>query len=212
MVLASNKSIVCPVLIGREKDLAALQTCLEQTKRGEGLVALIGGEAGVGKSRLVEETKTYAADQGFVLMQGNCFQEDRTFPYAPFLGLLRTYFSGTAPLMRKNDLTPFAQELSQFLPDVTPLIPERPPLILAPSVDPQQEQRHLFALLLHFFTEQATRQPLLCILEDLHWSDETSLELLVYLTRNCRHLPLLFVLTYRSDEVSPELRHCLAEF
>ena len=66
--------------------------------------------------------------------------------------------------------------------------------------------------MLHFFTEQATRQPLLFILEDLHWSDETSLELLVYLARNCTHLPILFVLTYRSDEVSPELRHSLAEF
>ncbi len=90
--------------------------------------------------------------------------------------------------------------------------PEHPPLALPSSLDPQQEQRRLFALLLHFFTEQATRQPLLFILEDLHWSDETSLELLLYLARNCTHLPILFVLTYRSDEVSPELRHCLAEF
>ena len=48
-------------------------------------------------------------------------------------------------------------------------------------------------------------------MEDLHWCDETSLELLLYLARNCTHLPLLFVLTYRSDEVSPELRHSLAE-
>ncbi len=66
--------------------------------------------------------------------------------------------------------------------------------------------------MLHFFTEQATRQPLLFIIEDLHWSDETSLELLLYLARCCRDLPVLFVLTYRSDEVSPELRHSLVEF
>ena len=51
------------------------------------------------------------------------------------------------------------------------------------SLDPQQEQRRLFALLLQFFTERATHQPLLFILEDLHWSDETSLELLLYLVR-----------------------------
>ena len=212
MALLPNKQIVCPILIGREADLAALQELVEQAKRGEGQVALIGGEAGIGKSRLVAETKTYAAGQGFVLLQGNCFQADSALPYAPFLDLLRSCFSGSSPLTRHDDLTPSAQELSGLLPDATPLIPERPPLLLSSSLDPQQEQRRLFALLLQFFTEQATRQPLLFILEDLHWSDETSLELLVYLARSCTHLPILFVLTYRSDEVSPELRHALAEF
>ena len=185
MALLPNKQIVCPVLIGREADLAALQALVEQAKRGEGQVALIGGEAGIGKSRLVAETKTYAAGQGFVLLQGNCFQADSALPYAPFLDLLRSCFSGSSPLTRHDDLTPFAQELSQFLPDVTPLIPERPPLLLPSSLDPQQEKRRLFALLLHFFTQQATRQPLLFIVEDLHWSDETSLELLLYLARGC---------------------------
>jgi DNA-binding CsgD family transcriptional regulator/tetratricopeptide (TPR) repeat protein len=212
MALLPNKQIVCPVLIGREADLAALQALVEQAKRGEGQVALIGGEAGIGKSRLVEETKTYAAGQGFVLLQGNCFQADSALPYAPFLDVLRSNISGSSPLTRHDDLTPFAQELSQLLPDVTTPIPERPPLLLPSSLDPQQEQRRLFALLLQFFTEQATRQPLLFIIEDLHWSDETSLELLLYLARGCIHLPILFVLTYRNDEVSPELRHCLAEF
>jgi DNA-binding CsgD family transcriptional regulator/tetratricopeptide (TPR) repeat protein len=64
--------------------------------------------------------------------------------------------------------------------------------------------------MLRFLSEQARQQPLLCIVEDLHWSDEPSLELLVYLARKCTHLPIVFVLAYRSDEVSPELRHGLA--
>jgi DNA-binding CsgD family transcriptional regulator/Tfp pilus assembly protein PilF len=199
-------------LIGRTAELTALQVLVDQAKRGEGQVALISGEAGIGKSRLVAEVKTSAASQGFMLLQGNCFQADRAFPYAPILDLLRSYFSGSSPLTRHHGLLPFAQELSQFLPDVTPLIPERPPLVVPSSLDPQQEQRRLFALLLQFFTEQASRQPLLFIVEDLHWSDESSLELLLYLARSCSHLPILFVLTYRSDEVSPELRHYLAEF
>jgi len=212
MTTPFDASVVCPVLIGRTAELAAFHMLLEQAKSGSGHIALLSGEAGVGKSRLVAEVFTSAEREGFLLLQGNCFQADRAFPYAPFLDLLRAYFSDSSPLTRHRDLLPFAQELSQFLPDVTPLLPERPPLLLSSSLDPQQEQRRLFALLLHFFTEQATRQPLLFILEDFHWSDETSLELLVYLARNCTHLPILFVLTYRSDEVSPELRHCLAAF
>lgn len=211
MALGRNKPIVCPVLIGRAADLTALYVLVDQAKRGEGQVALISGEAGIGKSRLVAEAKAYAVSQGFFSLQGNCFQTDSAFPYAPFLDLLRSYFSSSSLVTGHHDLAPFAQELSQFLPDVTPLIPESTPLVVPSAPDPQQEKRRLFALLLHFFTRQTTHQPLLFIVEDLHWSDDTSLELLLYLARGCRHLPILFVLTYRSDEVSPELRHCLAE-
>jgi len=65
--------VVCPVLIGREADLAALRSLTDRAKNGEGQVALLSGEAGVGKSRLVTEIKVYAAAQGFLLLQGNCF-------------------------------------------------------------------------------------------------------------------------------------------
>jgi predicted ATPase/DNA-binding CsgD family transcriptional regulator len=212
MALSSHKPIVCPILIGRAADLTALYVLVDQAKRGEGQVALISGEAGIGKSRLIAEVKTHAASQGFLLLQGNCFQTDSAFPYAPFLDLLRSYFSSSSLVTGHHDLAPFVQELSEFLPDVTSLIPESTPHIVSPSPDPQQEKRRLFALLLHFVTELAARQQLLFILEDLHWSDDTSLELLLYLARGCTHLPILFVLTHRSDEVSPELRHYLAEF
>ncbi len=212
MELARNKPIVCPVLIGRVADLTALHVLVDQAKRGEGRVALISGEAGIGKSRLVAETKMYALSQDFLPLQGDCFQTDSAFPYAPWLDLLRSYFSGSTLVTAQKDLPPFAQELSQFLPDMTPLILENTPLMAPPRLDPQQEKRRLFALLLHFVAELAARQQLLFIIEDLHWSDESSLELLLYLARNCTHLPILFVLTYRSDDVSPELRHYLAEF
>ncbi len=198
-------------MIGRTAELAAFHWLIEQVKSGRGQVALLSGEAGVGKSRLVAEVKTHAEREGFLPLQGNCFQADRAFPYAPFLDLLHSYFFGVSPLTKHRDLLPFAQKLSQVLPDVMPLLPEHPPLVVSSSLDPQQAQRRLFALVLQFFTERARHQPLLCILEDLHWSDEASLELLVYLARSSTRLPILFVLTYRSDEESAELRHCLAE-
>ena len=79
------------------------------------------------------------------------------------------------------------------------------------SSDPEQEKRRLFTALAHFFTSQATRQPVLLIIEDIHWSDDTSLEFLHYLARHCPAYPLLVLLTYRSDEVRPSLRHFLAQ-
>ena len=211
MALSRNTPIVCPVLVGRAADLTALHALIDQAKRGEGQVALISGEAGIGKSRLVAEAKTHAEREGFLLLQGNCFQADHAFPYAPFLDLLSSCFSGSSPLTSQDDLRPFAHEFSRFLPDVRPLMSE-PPLLTGPSsLDPHQEKRRLFSLWRDFFTRACARQPLLVAVEDLHWSDDTSLELLVYLARACIHLPMLFMLTYRSDEVSPELRHCLAE-
>ncbi len=80
----------CPELIGRTEHLATLRLLVEQAKQGEGHVALIGGEAGIGKSRLVAEIRTYAGEQGFLLLQGNCFPTDLTYPYAPVLDLLRS--------------------------------------------------------------------------------------------------------------------------
>src|SRR6516225_3553189 len=110
-----NASVVCPMVIGRTAELAAFHLLLEQAKSGSGHVALLGGEAGVGKSRLVAEVKTSAERGGFRLVQGNCFQADRAFPYAPFLDLLRSFFSSSSTLPSHRDLLPFAQELSQYL-------------------------------------------------------------------------------------------------
>src|ERR1700719_503000 len=82
--------ITCPVLIGRANHLATLRQLVENARRGEARLALISGEAGIGKSRLVTEAKAYAAAQGFLLLQGHCFPTDLTYPYAPLLDLLRS--------------------------------------------------------------------------------------------------------------------------
>lgn len=120
MAVSFNKPVVCPVLIDRVNELAALYGLIGQARSGKGQVALLSGEAGVGKSRLVAETKAYAAARDFLLLQGNCFQTDLSYPYAPLLDLLRssaTRFSATI----SSDLAPFARELHQLLPDLVPL-------------------------------------------------------------------------------------------
>ena len=90
MVAPFHQPVVCPVLIDRVDELAALYTLIDQVKSGRGQVVLLSGEAGIGKSRLVVETKAYAATQDFLLLQGNCFQTDVSYPYAPLLDLLRS--------------------------------------------------------------------------------------------------------------------------
>ena len=199
--------VICPVLIGRTSELAALHLCVEQVERGKGQVALLSGEAGIGKSRLVAETKIYATAQGFLLLQGQCFPTDRTCPYAPLLDLLRLHLAASPPEQAVEEIGPLASTLSPLLPDLLPQLSDLPS---PPSPGPEQEKRRLFATLAQFFLRQASKQPVLLIVEDLHWSDQISLEFLHYLARRCTASPLLILLTYRSDELQPDLSHFLA--
>ncbi|HEY6408508.1 MAG TPA: AAA family ATPase [Ktedonobacteraceae bacterium] len=200
--------ISCPVLIGCETDLATLHLLIDQAKGGRGHVALISGEAGIGKSRLVAEAKTHAATHNFLLLQGDCFPTDFSCPYAPLLDLLRSSSASHLSTAIASDLAPFVRELHHLLPDVVSVPPDLAPLS---TPDPEQQKRRLFTALAQFFTGQATKQPVLLVIEDIHWSDDTSLEFLHYLARRCAASPLLVLLTYRSDEVQPGLSHFLAQ-
>jgi predicted ATPase len=124
MKASLNKPVVCPVLIGRTPDLALLQLCIEQVKSGKGQVALLCGEAGIGKSRLVTEIKIEALAQGFQVLQGNCFPTDRSFPYTPLLDLLRSFFLTSSTAQVEALVGPFARELAPLLPDVVHQFPD----------------------------------------------------------------------------------------
>ena len=85
--------IMCPVLIGRVQELTTLRLLVDRVHSGESQVALVSGEAGIGKSRLVAEAKASAAARGFLLLEGQCFQTDSASPYAPLLDHFRAYFA-----------------------------------------------------------------------------------------------------------------------
>src|SRR5579859_6688856 len=211
IVGASSAPVLCPVFIGRMPERDALSRLMDRTRSGQGQVALVCGEPGIGKSRLVAEAKAYAAAQGFLLLlEGQCFQTDSAFPYAPLLDLFRAYFARFAPTALTDPTRSFVSTLSRLLPDLALLFPDLATLPTPPSVDPEEEKRRLFATLTHFLTEQAAQCPVLLIVEDIHWCDDLSLDLLLHLVRRCRQAPLLLLVTYRSDELHPRLRRWLA--
>jgi tetratricopeptide (TPR) repeat protein len=207
MSVQLQRPIICPEFIGRSTDLAILYTLIDEAKNENEQVLLVSGEAGIGKSRLVMEAKTYAM-QSMCVLQGNCFESDQSYPYAPVLDLLRTFFNTHA-------LKDFLQSTGSVAYEFIKLFPELDNGHLEINVlsesDPQQEKRRLFAALAQFFIDQATRQPVLLIVEDLHWSDDSSLEFLLYLSRRCTNLPMLMIFTYRDDEIHANLRHWLAQ-
>lgn len=210
MTGAFNQPVICPILIGRTDEIAVFHKLIDEVISGKGQICLLGGEAGIGKSRLVAELKTAVFAQGFQFLQGQCFPTDRSCPYAPLLDVLRSVFLHTPAAQFAMSVAPFARELAPLLPEVPLLFPELASLPPLPSLDPEQEKRRLFAALAHFFLTQAAAHPLLLIVEDMHWSDDTSLEFLQYLGRHCARQPLLVLLTYRSDEIGPSLRQWLA--
>ena len=133
--------IICPVLIGRAHDLTAMRLLVEQTKSGQGQVALVCGEAGIGKSRLVAEVKTYAASHDFLLVQGSCFPTDHAIPYAPLLDLLRSFFTGRALALPPAEVKQVALAFLPLLPAIghIPADGVAPPTL--PLLDPEQEKR-----------------------------------------------------------------------
>ena len=203
---------ICPTLVGRHLDLTALHVLIDRKISGQregGQVILICGEAGIGKSRLVAEAKTYAAQRDFLLLEGYCFQTDSAFPYAPLLDLFRSYFARYAPTSLADNMHAFVSTLSRLLPDLALLFLDLATFPAPPSVGPEEEKRRLFAAMTHFLTEQATRHPVLLVVEDVHWCDDLSLDFLLHLARRCRHIPLLLLVTYRTDELHPGFRQWL---
>ena len=153
MVAPLNKPVVCPVLIGRAYDLAILHTLIDEAQNGKGQVLLISGEAGIGKSRLVREAKVYAI-QNMSILQGNCFESDQAYPYAPLLDLLRTFFAAHATEDFLQSLDATSQALIKLLPE---LDNGQPYISMMSEDDPQQEKRRLFAALAKFFIDRRMR-------------------------------------------------------
>jgi predicted ATPase len=167
--------LVCPQLIGRDLVLGAIEICLNQARGGQGQVFLVGGEAGVGKSRLVAEVCAHARSEGFMVLAGYCAEQDLSSPYAPLRELLRRGFMQQPLPAQAADLDPLTRELAQLLPGIVPLPAG---LESPPTDDPETRKHRLFGAIIHYFARLAVQQPLLLLLEDLHWSDDSTLALL----------------------------------
>jgi predicted ATPase len=208
MPIVTNQPISSPVLIGREREQAHLHALIDQVRQGHGQAILLSGEAGIGKSRLAAEGRRQASGQGFLVLQGTCFPTDRSSPYAPLLDLLASSQAQELLSLSTANPDPLVRELARLFPGLVDRASDDTSLR---GIEPEQEKRRLFVALTQFFTGFASKQPVLLLVEDLHWSDEMSLQFLHSLARSSARHPLLLVLTYRTDEIHSELRQWLAQ-
>ncbi|WP_428964350.1 helix-turn-helix transcriptional regulator [Micromonospora fluostatini] len=197
------------VLVGRQHELDALRGALSRARAGEPTTVLVGGEAGVGKTRLLEEFAGRAVADGARILVGPCLELGESgLPFAPFAAALRE-------VLRRDGADAFAgyeAEFSRLLPELGRLLPAGTPPHAGPALT-DAPRGYLFDLVAELFHRLAGAQPLVLVIEDLHWADRSTRDLIGFLVRAARTARLLLVCTYRTDELhrGHPLRPFLAE-
>jgi DNA-binding SARP family transcriptional activator len=192
-------------LVGRQVELDHLRQRREQAWAGRGQLAVILGVAGIGKTRLVEAVVEEALEQGGRVLVGRSYESSQILPFGPWVEALREGGVIEQVARQPSLAGRFRAELGRILPQLA---------MGEPDVAAGGEDRlRLFEALVHVVERLARSQPLLLVLEDLHWADELSLRLLAFVSHRVARWPVLVVLTAREEEMltTPGLRQLLLE-
>jgi DNA-binding CsgD family transcriptional regulator/tetratricopeptide (TPR) repeat protein len=183
----SNRS-VSPIFVGRQYELARLRSAFVRTVTGEPQAVLIGGEAGIGKSRLVEE---FTARLDATVAVGACIElgSGDGVPFGPFAAALRS-LDGRGLIDRESWE---GRELARILPELGEAPPRRQ--------EDEYARIRLFEAVQAALLKACADRPLVLVVEDLHWADRASRELFGYLARVSRGGSVLMIGTYRADEL-----------
>lgn len=195
--------------VGRARELATLWALLPGAEGDGGRVALLAGEPGSGKSRLVHELAQDAAADGALVLYGACDAVVRT-PYEPFVTALEQLVRDTDPDVLRADLATGGGELTRLLPDLPQRVGELPPP--APG-DPDTERHRLHTAVADLLANASGRHPMLLAIEDLHWADGPTLLLLRHLARSTGNARILVVATFRDtkSDIPDELSEALVD-
>jgi predicted ATPase len=181
-----------PTFVGRVEELKVLEAARGRAADGEPAVVLVGGEAGVGKTRLTAELTVRCSNDGTRVLAGGCVPVgDGALPYAPIVEALRTLVAEVGVEAVRELVGPSWPELTRLAPGLG-----------EPQGGPPGEtaQARLFELLLGLLGRLSEQASVLLVVEDLHWADRSTRDLLAFLARNLRRERVLLVVTYRSDE------------
>ena len=183
--------------VGRVDERAELRRQLEQAANGRGAVVMIGGEPGVGKTRLAEELMGEARQRDMLALIGHCYEMEGALPYVAYVEMLEAAARAIAPDVLRTALGDSAPEVARLMPELRRVFPDIP---ASPELPPEQERWYLFNGMRDFLARAAEGQPLLLVLDDLHWADDSSL-LLQHIAQQVHEMRVLIVGTYRDVEL-----------
>jgi class 3 adenylate cyclase/predicted ATPase len=200
-------------LVGREQEIGMLFERWEQVLEGRGQVVLVGGEAGIGKSRLVQVMKEHVAENPQAwLTPCQCSAYHRNSAFYPLIDVLERvvlqYHRGDDETEKMKRLEGFLVQYGFQLPEIVPVFAN---LLSVPlgekyspsSLSPERQKQQFFQSLLRVLLEIAAQQPLLLVMEDLHWADHTTLEFLDLLVEQIPTVRILALLTFRPEYNPP---------
>jgi len=185
-------------LVGRDEEIKQLMRCLDSALNGKGSTVLIYGEAGVGKTRLVNEFLKLAKKTGAKVLSGWCLSE-AAIPYFPFTEAVNTYISIVGDEKAKSVMTKQLGITGWLRGPVSARESKTRELFSTPEI----ERDRTFEAVARVLLLLSAQEPLILFLDDLHWADHLSLALLHYLSKKCRNSRLLIIGTYRPEEVIP---------
>jgi class 3 adenylate cyclase/tetratricopeptide (TPR) repeat protein len=192
--------------VGRKREMEFLQEALEKVRSGSGQMVGVLGEAGVGKSRIIFETRKMFQREEYVYLEGRCLHYGGSIAYLPILDILRSYFEikegeQEFSIKRKikekifqlneklkSALSPFQELLSLKVDDEAHL-----------KLEPKQKREKIFEAIRDLLIRESQKKPLVLVFEDLHWIDKTSEEFLDYFIGWLANTPILLILLYRPE-------------
>src|SRR3954447_11412453 len=186
--------------VGRRDELERLRGLVDAALDGRGALALVSGEPGIGKTRLLEELGAYAALRGARVGWGRCYEGDGAPAYWPWVQLVRAYLAARPVEASLAAMGAGAADIARVVPEVAEATGTPAPANGMES--PEQARFRFFEAMGRFLRNAAMDdKPLLLVIDDLHWADAASLLLLGFLAREARGAPVLIVATYRDAEV-----------
>jgi DNA-binding CsgD family transcriptional regulator/tetratricopeptide (TPR) repeat protein len=192
---------IAETLLGREREMSELLAGLDDAFSGRGRLFLIGGEPGIGKSRLADELAAHARDRQATVLWGRCWEAGGAPAYWPWVQCLRSYLRGHDPEAVRAHLGGGATDIAQMLPEIEGMVPD---LLPPPSVDPESARFRLFDSTTSFLRNAAIVKPLVIVIDDLQAADTPSLLLLRFLAGQLADTRIVLVGTYRDIELTPD--------
>ena len=188
-------------LVDRTEEMNVLKEAVYRSVHGEGGLVFVHGEAGIGKTRLLREVGAYARSRGVQVLYGRCpalFRMDGVPPYIIWKEVIKDYLGECTPEQLYRVIGFYPAEVAKLVPELSLKLRTLPPSV---QISPEQEQNRLFEAVSQFIANISQETPLLVVLDDLQWTDSSSLLLLHYLARGIPGTPLLLLGAYRSTEV-----------